>query len=181
MGVVERAERDLARDEPWLARDRLVSALRERPGAPGLFELLGTTYARMHDLPAAGAAWSLSDRTDDEFAPALAALGRRYPKPQARALALPVTLPLSAYPPQAQERLRGLAAELDAHGWDWQPPARPQQRQPRAPRRHGGGDVSPSGRDRLVDAALGALAAAFVVATVGCWALGVVTLVRWLV
>ncbi len=107
-GVVERAARDLARDEPWLARDRLGSALRERPADPELLDLLGATYARMSDLPAAGAAWLLSARPDAEIAPALEALRLRYARPQVRASALHVRQPLSAYPPAAQERLRGL-------------------------------------------------------------------------
>ncbi|MDP9498288.1 MAG: hypothetical protein M3P46_11675 [Actinomycetota bacterium] len=77
-------------------------------GGPELLDLLGATYARMSDLPAAGAAWLLSARPDAEIAPALEALRLRYARPQVRASALHVGQPLSAYPPAAQERLRGL-------------------------------------------------------------------------
>lgn len=182
MGVEDRARADLERGEPWLARDRLVSSLRERPTDPVVLDLLGTAQAALGDLPAAGAAWLLSGRRDEDAAEALGALAGRYRTAHARALALRARGPLEAYPAPAQRRLHVLRAELAAEGWRWEVGTRPTPLRPRRGR-HGPVLTGVLPPDRLLDGVqdvlVPALLVAFLVLSAVAYAVGLAQLVRW--
>lgn len=164
-----------------MARDRLNSVLTHRPADAEVLDLLGETLCAMNDLPAAGAAWFLSARADEEIAEALTALRARYPKAQARALALRARAPLSDYPPAAQRRLQALRLELLDDGWSWYVGTRPEKLAGRG-RRGRPATVAPTAPEEDFDLK-GCLLAVVVLAVVGAllavWAVGVLTLWRW--
>ena len=118
MNVVDRARTDLARGEPWLARDRLRGTLAQRPHQQDVLEELARTQGAMGDLPAAGACWFLTGRADGdpEVAAALAAFERRYPKPWVRAGEPPLVGRLDAYPDAARTRVLTLQRACRAAG-----------------------------------------------------------------
>jgi hypothetical protein len=61
--VIERARQDVAAGRLWKARDRLLGAAVAR-GDDEVLGLLGEVQFAMHDLPAAGAAWFATGRSD---------------------------------------------------------------------------------------------------------------------
>ncbi|GGG14892.1 hypothetical protein GCM10007304_31180 [Rhodococcoides trifolii] len=124
MGALDRAQEDIACGEPWRARNRLSSVLEQEPASQGALDLLGYAYLAMDDLAAAGAAWFLTDRPDEDpdVTPALKALATAYPDPLALARALPIRAPSSAYPPRARRRLAILGSRVRASGQEWEPP-----------------------------------------------------------
>jgi hypothetical protein len=124
VGALDRAQEDIACGEPWRARNRLSSVLEQEPASQGALDLLGYAYLAMDDLPAAGAAWFLTNRSDDDpdVLRALRALNSAYPDPLALAHALPIRAPSSAYPPRARQRLAVLGSRVRAGGQDWEPP-----------------------------------------------------------
>jgi hypothetical protein len=65
VGALERARQDVAAGRLWKARDRLLGAAVAR-GDDELLALLGEVQFAMHDLPAAGAAWFATGRSDAE-------------------------------------------------------------------------------------------------------------------
>lgn len=123
--IIERCRRDLAKGEPWRARDRLYGALREYPTDERILDLLGQVLQQMGDLPAAGAAWFLSNRADDDptTAAAGAALRARFRGPIGIGRSLPLRARLEDYPPPARQRLEQLSADIKATGQDWPYPA----------------------------------------------------------
>ncbi|MDQ2723118.1 MAG: hypothetical protein M3Y19_07455 [Actinomycetota bacterium] len=139
--ILERCRRDLARGEPWRARDRLYGALRDYPTDERLLDLLGQVLQQMGDLPAAGAAWFLSNRADDDpaTATARAALRARFRAPIGIGRSLPLRARFEDYPPRARLRLEQLGADIKASGQDWPYPAPKiidfSRRTPIAPRR----------------------------------------------
>ncbi|MDV6263170.1 DUF6584 family protein [Rhodococcoides yunnanense] len=124
MDVIDRAQEDLARGDIIGARDRLVRALRRNPASPGILELLAYTHLVLGDRAAAGAAWFLTDKSDDDptASAALAALEKRYRSPLALAEALPIHAPSDWYPARARMRLERLQAAVEANGQRWVPP-----------------------------------------------------------
>ena len=165
--ALERSRADVRRGEPWLARDRLVGALRSEPSNQDVLVLLAEVHTELGDLPAAGACWFLTDRSDDgPAAEALAALRNRYRNPIALANSLPLKQDPERYPPAARHRIAELRAELAEAGLDWDPPGRPQPRFPR--------------RDRLATVLIVAFWMAFGAANLAVYAVGLVTAFRWL-
>ena len=174
-----------------MARDRLLGTLGTRRGDAEALLLLGEVYAAMNDLPAAGAAWFLTTKPETgEALAAAAAFSTRYPNPVARAQRLPMHRPLSEYPPEAVERVKALRHELEADGWSWHPPAKPQAPGQRAVKRHRDsfpeldeyytGRPPPTWRSRLRDIAFGAFMIYMVVGFFAVWVIGFITAVRWI-
>ena len=62
--VIQRAHADVEAGHPWMARDRLVSALHQRQDDE-ILHLLAEVHAQMGDLPAAGALWFATARDDE--------------------------------------------------------------------------------------------------------------------
>ncbi|WP_042940128.1 DUF6584 family protein [Rhodococcus sp. AW25M09] len=124
MDVIDRAQEDLARGDSIAARDRLISALVRNPASPGILELLAYTYLVLGDRPAAGAAWFLTDKSDDDptASAAFAALEKQCRSPLALARALPIHAPSDWYPARARNRLERLEAAVEANGQHWMPP-----------------------------------------------------------
>lgn len=184
MTALERAWADLGRGEPWLARDRLLGVLRDRPADPEVLDALATVYAKLGDLPAAGACWFLTDRSDADpvAAAALDALHGRYRSPVARVNVLPVKFPADRYPAEARRRIADLRNQLAADGWDWTPPARPTRGvSRRRSRRAGTAAPRSSWQEHLVDVAFGALFWGVVVAgNLAIYVFGLVCLLRWI-
>jgi hypothetical protein len=177
MSVVERARADLARGEPWLARDRLRGAIKQRPTDQDVIRALAATYTTMGDLPAGGAWWFLSERPDDDpdAAAGLVAFRDRRRGPVALANALPIRRPATDYPPAAQHRISALQDELTTLHYSWTPPSPPLRMRPAG--------VQPSRtsvRTRLWDTAEIALVTLLVLGNLGLYLLGLVTLLRWI-
>ena len=86
--VIQRAHTDLVSGRPWLARDRLVSALRERQDDE-IVDLLAEVHEQLGDLPAAGALWFVTGRDDDRARTALEAWRERHPGERARWNSIP--------------------------------------------------------------------------------------------
>ncbi len=63
MDAIERARADLTQGRAWKARDRLVGLLTQRQD-PEVLDLLAQVHYDMGDLPAAGALWFVTERTD---------------------------------------------------------------------------------------------------------------------
>ncbi|MDV6230882.1 DUF6584 family protein [Rhodococcus cercidiphylli] len=124
MDVIDRAQEDLARGDSIAARDRLVGALVRNPTSPGILELLAYTYLVLGDRAAAGAAWFLTDKSDDDptASAAFAALEKQYRSPLMMARALPIHAPSDWYPTRARIRLERLGAAIEANGQQWVPP-----------------------------------------------------------
>jgi hypothetical protein len=87
-GAVERARADLEAGRPWMARDRLTSALAQRQDDE-ILDLLAEVHAVMGDLPAAGALWFATGRDDETARPALDAWSERNPTDERRWLSIP--------------------------------------------------------------------------------------------
>lgn len=123
MGVIDRAQEDLARGEPLEAVRRLSAHLQREPTSQAALDLLAYTYAALGSPVQAGAAWFLTSRPDDDPAvvEAFAALQRHFDSPEQMARALPMYAPSIGYPIQARRRLAVLEARLRASGSDWQP------------------------------------------------------------
>jgi hypothetical protein len=177
VNLLIRAQRDLDRGEPWMARDRLVGALAQRGTDEALLDLLAQSYVALGDLPAAGAAWFVSVRPDDDPAVvrALEALRSRHPKPHVLAAALPTVSAFERYPSAAQARLRELAVEIHATGWSWSPP-----RQPQRPVRSRVADAVPGPTRSWGDHVFTAIVLAVALASILFWVLGLVSVIGWL-
>lgn len=87
-GAVERARADLDAGRPWMARDRLTSALAQRQDDE-ILDLLAEVHATLGDLPAAGALWFATGRDDESTRPALDAWSERNPTDERRWLSVP--------------------------------------------------------------------------------------------
>jgi hypothetical protein len=83
-----RPRADLAAGRAWKARDRLIGTLTHRQDAE-LLDLLATVHHTMQDLPAAGALWFATGRSDDVAAPAQATWRERHGNDQDRWRSLP--------------------------------------------------------------------------------------------
>lgn len=186
MSVVDRARVDLAEGRPWLARDRLQGALVHQPTGYDLLDLLGQAHYAMGDLPAAGAAWFLSNRSDSEaeVATAISALRSRYRSPVAVAQVLRVRADASRYAAPAAIRLEALANELRATGAYWHPPAPPWRGKPgdrTHPRRRV--RIDESDGDTAVDGVIGCTAQLtlllIVLLLIASMVVGLVVIVRW--
>lgn len=159
--VVVRALEDRAAGRHWKARDRLFGAVACQPPDQRVLDLLGEVLFEMGDLPQAGRYWYLTERQGPDVDQALAALHERFGDGPNLVHALPVKSPVSAYPPAVRARLETLTAHLPApSAWD---PA--------------------SGTGHIVfDSRLARVGctAAFGVLVV-CLAVGLITIVSWLV
>lgn len=172
--VISRARADLEAGRAWKARDRLQGALANAPHDQAILALLGDIAWAMDDLPAAGAAWWLTDRTGSEVDTAYAALYERAGNNPAQLLRMiKPQPPVTEYPDAVVERVRWLVR--DAQPWDryrWLFEARP-LREP---------DGDPEDwEDTLLDRVVGL---AIVVGVFGPWFVGVASLaagVLWLV
>lgn len=124
MNVIDEAQEDLSRGDHVGARDRLLGALRTAPASQPVLELLAYTYLLMGDRPSAGAAWFLTNMSDDDptASSAFRALEAGYGSPIAIARALPINAPSEQYPIRAQNRLRRLTGAVSANGQEWVPP-----------------------------------------------------------
>ncbi|MBN1209678.1 MAG: hypothetical protein JXB05_32820 [Myxococcaceae bacterium] len=117
-GALKRAEEDLARGEPWLARRRLTSLVVSSPYRAETLSLLGEVCHRMGDLPEAGRFWLLSDAEGEHVERAVRIFTEVHRgTPQQLVAQLPRRTRLAsldAYPPSAQRRIQalGLAAPL---------------------------------------------------------------------
>lgn len=172
---MERAAADLLRAEPWLARDRLLGALRAGPLDQEVLRGLAESYTALGDLPAAGACWFLTDAEDTDPAAdaALTALRARYRTAIGVAHAVRARGHVTDYPMPAQTRILDLQAELSELGWTWTPPARPE---PAArARRH-------AVRHQLAYASEGAVwvtvAVVLAVANLGIYVVGMIAILR---
>jgi len=119
-GALERARRDLSSGRPDLARDRVTGFLytlhRRGEYDQSAYLLLGDIYFEMHDYPRAGAAWLLTERRDAHSARAIEAFHKRYGKDATNVLkVIKPHAPSENYPPQVQERLRGLGYQYVAY------------------------------------------------------------------
>lgn len=125
VGVIDRAQEDLARGEPLEAIRRLSCHLQRSPTSQPALDLLAYTYSAVGNPAQAGAAWFLTSREDDDPAviEAFAALRTNSPTPEHLARCLPMYAPSLGYPVQARRRLAVLEARLRASGSDWEPPA----------------------------------------------------------
>lgn len=97
--VIERAHADLDAGRPWMARDRLVSALRDRQDDEVL-NLLAEVHEQLGDLPAAGALWFVTGLEDDRARTALEAWRERHPGERARWNSIPSPVRRHARAPQ---------------------------------------------------------------------------------
>ena len=71
------------------------------------YQLLGEIYFAMHDLPRAGAAWLLTERSGEEVERAAAAFYERYGRTPPNILrVVKPHAPSENYPPAVQERLK---------------------------------------------------------------------------
>ncbi|WP_072806826.1 DUF6584 family protein [Rhodococcoides yunnanense] len=124
MDAIDQAQQDLTRGENAQARDRLYAALRTAPASQSILELLAYTHLLMGDRAAAGAAWFLTSKADDDptASAAFEALEARHRSPIALARVLPINAPSEYYPAQAQERLARLSAAIRSNGQQWVPP-----------------------------------------------------------
>lgn len=167
MTALERSRADVERGEPWLARDRLLGALRTQPANQDVLTLLGEVYTELGDLPAAGACWFLTDRSEDGPAgEAMAALRNRYRNPIALADSLPLKQDPARYPPAARRRIADLKDQLAANGLEWDPPGRPRPGFPQ--------------RERFAVALIVAFWVAFVAVNLVIYTLGLVAAIRWI-
>ena len=172
---MERAAADLLRAEPWLARDRLLGALRAGPLDQEVLRGLAEAYTALGDLPAAGACWFLTgaEDTDPAAGAGLTALRARYRTAVGLAHAIRARGRVTDYPVPAQTRILALQAELSELGWTWTPPARPEP--VTRSRRH-------AVRHQLADASQGALwvtvAVALAVANFGIYVVGMIAILR---
>ena len=172
---MERAAADLRRGEPWLARDRLLGALRASPLDQEVLRGLAEVYTALGDLPAAGTCWFITgvEDTDPAADAGLTALRARYRSAIGVAHAVRVRGRIVDYPGPARSRLLDLQAELSELGRLWTPPARPRPvaRSPRHGVRHA-----------VADASQGVLwvtvAVALAVANLGIYVVGVIAILR---
>lgn len=109
--ALERAREALAAGRPDKARDILngfMYALHCRGEySQDAYQLLGEIYFAMHDLPRAGAAWLLTDRTGEDVDRAVASFYERYGRTPPNILrVVKPHAPSENYPPAVQERLK---------------------------------------------------------------------------
>jgi hypothetical protein len=97
--LIQRAGADLDAGRPWMARDRLVGALRDRQDDEVL-DLLAEVHQQLGDLPAAAALWFVTGRDDDVSRAALAAWHERHPTDQRRWNSIPSPVRRHARTPQ---------------------------------------------------------------------------------
>lgn len=174
---MQRARADLLRGEPWLARDRLLGALRHKPIDQDVLRGLAEVQQELGDLPAAGACWFLTDadESDPAAGPGLTALRARYRTATGLAHAVPVRGRIIDYPTAARIRILDLQAELTGQGWTWTPPARPQP--PPRPRRH---TLLHDAADASMGLLGGTVAIALVVGNLTIYVIGMIAIQRWI-
>lgn len=115
--VIDRARADLAAGRAWKARDRLQGARASAPYDQEILGLLGEVAWSMGDLPAAGAAWWLTERTGPDVDAALAALRERAgDDPEQLLRMIKPGRPATRYPEPVVARIRALVDE--AEPWD---------------------------------------------------------------
>ncbi|UUY03989.1 hypothetical protein LRS13_00215 [Svornostia abyssi] len=172
--VIARAHADLDAGRAWKARDRLQGALANAPHDQAVLALLGDVAWAMNDLPAAGAAWWLTDRTGQDVDAACSALSERAGHNPGQLLRMiKPQPPVTEYPDAVVERVRGLVGDThprDRHRWLFE------DRPPRQP----AGNPEDWG-DRLRDHVAGL---AIVTVVFGPWFVGVAALAAgalWLV
>ncbi len=124
--VIARAQAELDAGRLWKARDRLAGALRTSPHDAEILDLLGETFWRMGDHPAAARYWILVGRSGPEAETARLAFEERTGGSlRAQLSEIPARVPLEAYPDAAQGQLALFAASAESEGWTW--PRRPRE------------------------------------------------------
>lgn len=115
--VIDRARADLAAGRAWKARDRLQGARASAPHDQEVLNLLGEVAWAMDDLPAAGAAWWLTERSGSDVDAAYLALYERAGNdPEQLLRMIKPGRPATRYPEVVVQRLRWLVR--DAGPWD---------------------------------------------------------------
>lgn len=109
MTIQERIEKDVARGDYGLARERLLSHLNSKGYDPELLAQLGELCFKMHDLAAAGKYWLASSASGEEVDAAIKLFVRRCGGiPEHTAAQLPRFIRLKSsggYPASVRERL----------------------------------------------------------------------------
>jgi hypothetical protein len=109
MTIQERIEKDVARGDYGLARDRLLSHLHSKGYDPELLSQLGELCFKMHDLAAAGKYWLTSSAQGEKVDKAIEAFVSRCGEiPEHTAAQLPRFIRLKSsggYPAPVRERL----------------------------------------------------------------------------
>ncbi len=124
--VIARAHAELDAGRLWKARDRLAGALRTSPHDAEILDLLGETFWRMGDHPAAARYWILVGRSGPEAETARLAFEERTGGSlRAQLSQIPARDPLDAYPDASQGQLALFAAAAENEGWTW--PRRPEE------------------------------------------------------
>lgn len=162
---VEVAREELDAGRAWAARDRLTGCLAHRPADVEVLDLLAESWSALGEPAQAGRWWYLVDRDDGTADTARAAFTAEHDDDPLRVIsALAVHAPLRAWPPAVRRRLQALADAAAARGERWTPGSRPSWRRP----------VPDSDEGWW----FGAMMVVVLLAVVGVWLLGAVTLVR---
>lgn len=115
--AIDRANADVAAGRAWKARDRLQGARSTMPHDQELLGLLGDVAWAMGDLPAAGAAWWLTDRSGPHVDAAFLALSERAGgDPMQLLRMIKPEPPVTRYPAPAVARVEQLVR--NAQPWD---------------------------------------------------------------
>jgi hypothetical protein len=121
VNVLQQAAQD-RRGRLWKARDRLVGAVRTHGTDQRVLDALGQVHWDMGDAPAAGAAWFLTDRSDDEATLARDAFAERHGYTPAHMIsALPRRGEVETYPVGVQLRLQQLIDDAARDGFTYKP------------------------------------------------------------
>lgn len=129
-GGIERARLDISEGRLWKARDRLHGVIYNDPTNPGALDLLGETYFRMGDYPAAGRVWVLTERDDSSSRIAITSFTESFDRAGVTAMvrAIPAKARIEEYPEPVQVRLRDLRRRANEEsGTSWDPPKNIQQ------------------------------------------------------
>lgn len=160
--VIKRARAELAAGRRWKARDRLVGALVMRADGE-LLGLLGNVYYDLGDLPAAGAVWFGSNRLGPEVDAAELAWRERHGRDDLQLwLSLPPLVRQELATPAVEALRTAAAAAASAR-------RRTKQRVPSG---------APPTKRRLRPGTV--VAAVLGSAGVAIFAVGLVTVVRWI-
>ena len=129
--ALERAMVDIEEGRLWMARDRLGSYLKRDPLQVEVRDLYGEVLYRMGDLPMAGRAWYLTDRSDEAALESVARFEERFANPVQRALAVGRGLEGPGLPPAAAARAVRLKGHLPT-SFAWPAQHRGESTPPRA-------------------------------------------------
>ena len=121
---LDRARADHEAGRLWKARDRLHGLLRDRQDAE-LLDLLATVHLEMGDLPAAGALWFVTGRSDHTADVAIRAWRERRGGDEARWDSIPAPIRRGTLPTHLKELRRAARREAARPRWASDVPASP--------------------------------------------------------